>query len=726
MDEYRAHQREYFDFMSTVPLVFVMLLNTATRTNMTRFGQDSMTFALLFALQIIGLVLFSLVVTSQLSKQHWEHSEVLWKRHRAADMKRFIHISFSGMLEDVVGILATFNFGLVLIARVSAGQCPSFDVWASQQCNHVASLRSVPQEQVLILYVVPIVAQIGLRGITFSATLISYALSFSCVAYSIVHVQGWHELWVLIFIIIFVNIAFEFERWMRVSFLRSLEIQREEKIKIEALLAEQTLATELALKQHELNLIGLENDKKLAEAEKSSLRFLMGNVAHDLKGPLHSISGDIEILQDMGRKRLQSRSIVGESDVAESEEQIFESLHSTIRLMLMAINRSQDYMKSSVKISLMPSLSTFSITTVLTQAMKCVRSHSRDRTIILHPLTAHSPEVDVNPFIISDPVWLAENVMCLLSNAAKYSDVGATVDLQVKVISTIELHRWSCASVQPSNLETSSKSEAFDAPEKLFVHVAVTDTGIGLSTEAHSKLFRPFQQAQRLAGGTGLGLYSLSKRVEALGGGYGSHGRLDGKQGSIFWFAFPYRPDSTALVAETLTPVVRSDASTSISKPATQNDPVEPLSILLIDDSASILKVTKRMLCNQGHTVEICENGNQSLERLKVQFHGRRFDVVLTDLQMPIMDGIESTKRFRSWELSQGTDRNSRQLILGMSANGDEESKMESLDAGMDGFVSKPFRYSDFESALRIARPRCCSSASGARTAQEEVGQTSP
>ena len=77
----------------------------------------------------------------------------------------------------------------------------------------------------------------------------------------------------------------------------------------------------------------------------------------------------------------------------------------------------------------------------------------------------------------------------------------------------------------------------------LVLKFEVQDTGIGLSEEAMKNLFNPFKQAQRLAGGTGLGLYSLAKRMDALKGYYGVEKRKDGKQGSLFWFAVPYRPD---------------------------------------------------------------------------------------------------------------------------------------------------------------------------------------
>jgi CheY-like chemotaxis protein len=78
-----------------------------------------------------------------------------------------------------------------------------------------------------------------------------------------------------------------------------------------------------------------------------------------------------------------------------------------------------------------------------------------------------------------------------------------------------------------------------------YLKITVEDTGIGLSEAERAALFQPFKQAQRYTGGTGLGLFSLSKRVDALGGSYGVTGRSDGLRGSAFWFTIPYRPDKS-------------------------------------------------------------------------------------------------------------------------------------------------------------------------------------
>ena len=320
--------------------------------------------------------------------------------------------------------------------------------------------------------------------------------------------------------------------------------------------------------------------------------------------------------------------------------------------------------------------------------------------------------------------------------------------------------------------------------------VTVEDHGVGVPEEMRETLFQPFRQAQRMTGGTGLGLYSLFKRVEALGGYCGVNELSDGTPGSSFWFSFPYRPDYNAVLpssskkvrvsvtrlgihsrsrdqnppesvklslplhnsrkarindvsridymptastpmnsnnAEDLpgiapnpntlalsSPLLMMNDSNPVSEPP--NPPPVPqspqsnigeLRVLLTDDALTILKVCKRMLQTNGHAVQTAVNGLQSLEKLKTYYTNDECDVLLTDLQMPVMDGIECTKRFRAWEETQqclldeqGIPRRPRFLIVGMSANSDSQSKQEALDAGMDYFHSKPFVYEDFETII--------------------------
>ena len=134
---------------------------------------------------------------------------------------------------------------------------------------------------------------------------------------------------------------------------------------------------------------------------------------------------------------------------------------------------------------------------------------------------------------------------------------------------------------------------------------------------------------------------------------------------------------------------------------------------MVVDDSISVLKVTCRLLKMNGHSVETASNGHVGLERLKKGYDTKDFDMVLTDLQMPVMDGIEAAKRFRKYEQDRfeknlsrlGTKdaikrKEGRLMFVGMSANADDQSKQDALDAGMDYFITKPFAYKDLAKLL--------------------------
>ena len=199
--------------------------------------------------------------------------------------------------------------------------------------------------------------------------------------------------------------------------------------------------------------------------------------------------------------------------------------------------------------------------------------------------------------------------------------------------------------------------------------------------------------------------------------------RADGKQGSNFWFTFPYRPDVAAReYSAQMQEVVDSSPDSSGGLFGSSGETVESVcssssefdvnivkSILVVDDSVSVLKVTSRLLKMNGHTIDTACNGSVGLKLLKETFDNHVYDMVLTDLQMPVMDGIEATSRFRKFEeeimMKELDDplilkKRKRMLIIGMSANSDSISKQEALNSGMDYFVTKPFSYKDLASIL--------------------------
>jgi two-component system, sensor histidine kinase len=124
-----------------------------------------------------------------------------------------------------------------------------------------------------------------------------------------------------------------------------------------------------------------------------------------------------------------------------------------------------------------------------------------------------------------------------------------------------------------------------------------------------------------------------------------------------------------------------------------------PPSVLLVDDSMSILKMTSKTLQRDGFNVTTAENGSIALNILKER--AKDFEVVLMDLQMPVMDGLETTRRFRAHELADVLNEQSgapvrRLPIIGMSANSDDETRRQALEVGMDNFIPKPFNIDKF------------------------------
>jgi signal transduction histidine kinase len=157
--------------------------------------------------------------------------------------------------------------------------------------------------------------------------------------------------------------------------------------------------------------------------------------------------------------------------------------------------------------------------------------------------------------IITDKHWFMENMLCLLSNAVKYSNKGV---IRVTLDHIDQLPESDPPIIYRRDEESKQITEPTDMRPcpgyNPCILISVEDAGIGISEKERMDLFQPFKQVQRLAGGTGLGLYSLSSRIHALQGSRGVSTRKDGKQGSTFWFAIPYRPDPNA----TMIPLVLS------------------------------------------------------------------------------------------------------------------------------------------------------------------------
>ena len=239
-------------------------------------------------------------------------------------------------------------------------------------------------------------------------------------------------------------------------------------------------------------------------------------------------------------------------------------------------------------------------------------------------------------------------------------------------------------------------------PSHQRLRFSVTDTGVGLSPDQAAHIFESFSQADssttRRFGGTGLGLSICRLLAEMMGG------EIDVEStegvGSTFWFRVDFEPaDQAELAALGGDPPVR----------LTPAGPQRSLEILLVEDNAINQKLAGILLERKGHNVDLAQNGREAVAKVSET----RYDVVLMDVQMPEMDGVEATRRIRAM-----TGPAAAVPIIAMTAHAMKGDREKYIGLGMDDYVSKPLD----QAALFAAIARYC----GASTQPAEDGAPPP
>ena len=386
----------------------------------------------------------------------------------------------------------------------------------------------------------------------------------------------------------------------------------------------------------------VELDKALAKAEEATRAKseFLANMSHEIRTPLTGIMGMIEVFEKTG--------------LSNNQLEYLNILKNTSENLMEVINQVLDFSKIEAgKVSL--KFSEFTLEELFNSSQKFFGS-------ICHKPVAFQTLIDKNlpRYITADKNRISQVINNLLVNAVKFTDEG-------KISVTASLEAWK---------RESSNNGLFEKNTDLVkVRIEVKDTGIGICEEKQKELFTPFAQAdqddRRNSEGTGLGLSICKQLVELHHGEIGTESKTG--MGSTFWFTFIARPEAE-----------EKEREEENSYP--DNFSGKTLRILLAEDKKINQKVISLMLSYMGHEVSIAPDGQQAVE----MFSPGSFDLILMDIQMPVMDGITATQKLKRLY-------SNLPPIVGLSANAFEGDREKYMSKGMDEYLTKPVKNEDFK-----------------------------
>ena len=415
-------------------------------------------------------------------------------------------------------------------------------------------------------------------------------------------------------------------------------------------------------------IVDLEEARDQAESATRSKSSFLANMSHEIRTPMNGVMGMIALLKQGG--------------LTEQQRAYFETIERSADALLLIIDDILDFTKIEAG-RLKLGRSAFSLRDSLSSIEALFSEPASQKGLVL----SFAVDSAVPALVVGDPGRIRQILLNLMGNAVKFTDEGSIT--------------------VTAGLADSDKGEQF--------RFTVADTGPGIHPDDQTRIFGEFYQADvsltRAHGGTGLGLAITDQLVGLMGGRIGFESRHG--DGSLFWVELPIEVPGDNTLQELVTDVPKHGAQVKdsarlerLTNPAASASaptagateyplPVTyDLQVLVAEDSEVNQLIIRELLAKWGIEIAVAANGLEAVEAFKAS----EFDLILMDIQMPEMDGLEATRQIRSLQSGEGLHAGCD--IVGLSAHAMSGDRKRYMAEGMVDYLTKPIRMEDLREVL--------------------------